>query len=93
MINMQLKIKFDSTTICRQKLFFKSSQITKFKYWITDLPNWSKFKSDEEKNERQRILVQLDGCCIGIGETGLFRLSYGFSAQVNTYIKISTHIC
>ncbi len=62
--------------------------MAKFKKWITDVSNRDKFKSDVEKNALQRILVQLHDCCVRIGASGVHRMSYGFTAQVNKYICI-----
>ncbi len=59
-----------------------SSKMNKFKDWLTDEPIWSRFQSDTEKNDLQRILAKLDGHGVGIGKAGVHKLSYSFAAEV-----------
>ncbi len=66
---------------------FLSCKMNKIKDWLTDEPIWSRFQSDSEKNELQRILAKLDGCNVGIGKDGVYRLSYSFAAEVLRYAK------
>lgn len=45
--------------------------------------NWNRFYN-QDKRVLTRLLKELDGKPIGIGSTGLYKLDYGFIAQVVT---------
>ncbi len=64
----------------------------KFKEWLIDQTFWSGFSQEQNFAEFDllRSVVHLDEYAIGIGKMGLYRLTYGFSAQVKL-INIKTN--
>ncbi len=54
--------------------------------------NWNRFY-DQDKKLLIRLLNEVKGKPIGIGATGLYKLDYGFIAQVVTHTRIFFQQC